>query len=71
MIPRQIRTWLAIAMFLETNIVLGLLAFIPSLAEVKLFELIAQAIVMQGFLGLVLAFYFAANEAASDPKDQE
>jgi hypothetical protein len=72
MIPKKVRTWIAIGMFFETNFILVLLALRPALAELKLFEIIAQAIVIQGLLGLVLAFYFSASAPDdADRKDVE
>lgn len=43
--------------------VLVMLYVNPALAEVKLFELIAQGIVMQGFLQLAGAYYFNASKS--------
>ena len=71
MIPLKVRTWIAVGMFLETNIILVLLALRPALAEIKLFEILAQAIVIQGFLGLVLAFYFSASAPIDDHRKDE
>ncbi|MAW99512.1 MAG: hypothetical protein CMN72_07665 [Sphingomonas sp.] len=63
------RAILAAALFLEANIILVMLFVKPSLADVKLFEILAQAVIIQGLLGLVMAFYFAANadHAHGDP----
>jgi alkylhydroperoxidase/carboxymuconolactone decarboxylase family protein YurZ len=71
MIPKKVRTWIAIAMFAEANLILVMIALRPELAEVKLFEILAQAIVIQGLLGLVLAFYFSASDAPPPPSGKE
>lgn len=44
-----------------TLAVLALIAFKPELAKDDLFKTIAQAIVIQGLIGLVMAFLFTAG----------
>lgn len=40
----------------------------PALAENDLFKILAQAIVIQGLIGLVLPFYYTAKERPADPR---
>jgi phosphotransferase system glucose/maltose/N-acetylglucosamine-specific IIC component len=56
------RGWLAIGNWLLVLAVLVLLAFAPELRKDDLFKMIAQALVMSGFINLVLAFYFTASK---------
>lgn len=47
--------------FLLTVMVFGLLAFKPELADNDLFKSLAQAIVIQGLIGLVMAAMFTSR----------
>lgn len=57
------RERMALGLFLLVILVIGALVAWPELANVKLFELLAQGIVMQGFLQLVGAYYFTASKS--------
>ena len=49
-------------------VVLGMVYFKPELADNDLFKMLAQAIVVQGLVGLAMAYYFTAKEHRSaDP----
>ncbi|RKF23388.1 hypothetical protein D6851_02645 [Altericroceibacterium spongiae] len=48
--------------FLLSQEILLMIFFKPELAESDLFKTIAQAIVVQGLIGLAMAFYFTAKE---------
>lgn len=49
--------------FALTVLVIGAMIFNPALAEIDLFKSLAQAIVIQGLIGLVMAFlYTGKNE---------
>ncbi|OJW73015.1 MAG: hypothetical protein BGO57_13130 [Sphingomonadales bacterium 63-6] len=48
--------------FLLTLIVLGIMVFQPALADNDLFKSLAQAIIIQGLIGLVMAFLFTGNQ---------
>lgn len=48
--------------FALTLIVLGMIAWKPELANSDLFKSLAQAIVIQGLIGLVMAFLFTGNQ---------
>lgn len=66
----DVRAWLAIGLYVQSLLIGWALYEKPELAEVKLFELLAQAIVMQGFLGLILAFFFTASKSGTDIREQ-
>lgn len=59
--------------FMLTLIVLVMMYIKPDLAENDLFKMIAQAIVIQGLIGLVMAWLFTSSprSAESDAKDGE
>jgi hypothetical protein len=52
--------------FLLTVIVLLILVFKPDLAESDLFKSLAQAIVIQGLIGLVMAFLYTGKNGGRD-----
>lgn len=52
--------------FLLTLIVLAIMVWKPELATNDLFKSLAQAIVIQGLIGLVMAFLFTGNQGKSD-----
>jgi len=47
--------------FVLTVLILAMLAFKPELAESDLFKSLAQAIVIQGLIGLVMAFLYTGK----------
>ena len=47
--------------FVLTLIILGIMVWVPDLAKDDLFKMIAQAIVIQGLIGLVMAFLFTGK----------
>lgn len=56
-------------MFCLVILVLAMMFFSPKLAENDLFKSLAQAIVIQGLIGLVMAFLFTGkNEGKGDDK---
>lgn len=58
--------------YLLAVIVLVMIYLKPELAENDLFTSLAQAIVIQGLIGLAMAFYFTAKERPpSDPRPGE
>lgn len=65
--PHVARFLLGIGCFILVLIVLGLVAFKPELRGDELFRMIAQAVVTQGFFGMVVAFWFTGP---SDRRDQ-
>lgn len=48
---------------------IGMAYFQPALWEVKLFEVILQALVITGLLNMAGAFHFAANQATQKATD--
>ncbi len=60
------RQWVTIGLFGLTGVLLQMATDRPSLWDVKLFEVLIQAVVMTGLLNMVLSFHFAANKAAND-----
>jgi flagellar motor component MotA len=54
----QARVLLGIGCFVLVLVVLAMLAFMPDLRSDELFRMIAQAVVTQGFFGMVVAFWF-------------
>jgi hypothetical protein len=57
------RGWLAIGNWALVLLVLLLMATVPDLRKDDLFKMIAQGLVMSGFINLVLAFYFTASKS--------
>ena len=47
--------------FVLTLIILAIMVFVPELAKDDLFKMIAQAIIIQGLIGLVMAFLFTGK----------
>lgn len=52
--------------FVLTVMVLGIMVWVPELAKDDLFKLIAQAIVVQGLVGLAMASLFTGNQQDKD-----
>lgn len=64
----QARLLLGAGCFLLVLVVLGMLAFLPALRTDELFRMIAQAVVTQGFFGMVVAFWFTGpSDRREDP----
>lgn len=57
--------------FLLTGIVLALIAAWPELANDDLFKTLAQAIVVQGLVGLAMASWFTKKAASRDEEGGE
>lgn len=60
--------------FILTAAVLAIMVLKPELAKDDLFKTIAQAIVMQGLIGLVMAFLFTGkngSEHRPEPTNEE
>lgn len=62
----EARLLLGAGCFFLVLIVLALVAFKPELRGDELFRMIAQAVVTQGFFGMVVAFWFTGP---SDRRD--
>lgn len=62
------RQIIALACFVLVIVVLGMLALLPDLRKDELFRMIAQAVVTQGFFGMVVAFWFTGP---NDRKDDQ
>lgn len=59
-------------LFALTVLVLGMIFVKPDLADNDLFKSLAQAIIIQGLIGLACAFYFTAKERPpTDPRPGE
>lgn len=56
------RQWFTLGMFALTGTMLAMAWADPALWEVKLFELVLQALVITGLLNMAGAFHFAANQ---------
>lgn len=52
--------------FLLAAAVLGIMVWKPELADNDLFKSLAQAIIIQGLIGLVMAFMFTGKNGGSD-----
>lgn len=58
--------------FALTVMVFTLIAFQPALADNDLFKMLAQAVVVQGLVGLAMAHWFtSASKPHSPPQDDE
>lgn len=57
-------------MFILTLIVLGMMWAEPDLRKDDLFKILAQAIVVQGLIGLCVASYFTRRSQDGDPPEQ-
>lgn len=60
--PANARATLMLLSFLLVVVVLAIMVWVPDLRENETFRMLAQAIVMQGFFGLIVAFYFTDSE---------
>jgi hypothetical protein len=58
------RHWVTIGIFSLTFFMLGMTIQNPKLWEIKLFEVVFQAVVLTGLLNLILAFHFSANKGS-------
>lgn len=56
------RQWITIALFALIVLLLMMALADPHLWSVEVFKVIIQAVVLTGFLNMVLAFHFAANK---------
>lgn len=43
----------------------------PTLAESDLFKSLAQAIIIQGLIGLAMPFYYSAKDRGPDPRPKD
>lgn len=57
------RGWVTLALFALISGLLLMALDNPALWDVEVFKVIIQAVVLTGFLNMLLAFYFAANKA--------
>ena len=57
------RQWVTIMTYVLGASLLKMAETYPSLWDVKLFEVILQAVILQGLLNMVLAFHFSANKS--------
>lgn len=55
--------------FFLTLVVLAMIWFKPGLADTDLFKMLAQAIVIQGLVGLAMAHYFTASSRPNETQD--
>lgn len=55
--------------FILTGVVLALIATWPELAKDDLFKTLAQAVVVQGLVGLAMASWFTKKAGPSRPPD--
>jgi len=68
MTANDARVLLGGACFILVLIVLAMVAFAPALRADELFRMIAQAVVTQGFFGMVVAFWFTGpSDRRDDP----
>ncbi len=58
------RQWVTCGIFALTAGMLGMAWSYPVLWEVKLFEVLIQAVVLTGLLNMVVAFHFASNKGS-------
>lgn len=56
------RQWVTLGLFGFALIMLAMAKDDPKLWDVKLFEVVFQAVVLTGLLNMVVAFHFAANK---------
>lgn len=56
--------------FILTLLVFGIMIVRPELADNDLFKSLAQAIVIQGLIGLVMAFLFTGKQGAEESPQQ-
>lgn len=68
--PRA-RTIAGAGVFLLTVLILAMIYDKPELADNDLFKTLAQAIVVQGLVGLAMAFWFTAKERDGVPQPVE
>lgn len=60
------RGWVAIGLFALSFFVIALLAIKPELAKIELFALLAQAIIVSGLIGGVVAFLYGSSKSSAE-----
>lgn len=60
--PENEREWMVAALYSSTLLIICALIAYPELGKMELFKVLAQAIVLQGFLQLAAAFYFTSSK---------
>lgn len=60
------RGWIVLGLFGQCTYIIWLIARYPKLAEMDLFKLIAQGLIIQALIGLALAFFFTATQTGSE-----
>lgn len=68
--PRA-RTVAGAGIFILTVMVFVMMFLKPDLAKDDLFKMLAQAVVVQGLVGLAMAYWFTAKERESHPQQVE
>lgn len=63
------RQWVTLGVFSLTVGMMAMAVNDPKLWEVKLFEVVFQAIVLTGLLNLILAFHFASNKGSETARE--
>ncbi len=60
------RGWIVLGLFSQCTLIIYLIASQPKLAELDLFKLIAQGLIIQALIGLALAYFFTATQTGSE-----
>ena len=63
------RQWVTIATFALAVLLLAMAWDNPKLWDVKLFEVLVQAVVLTGLLNMVLAFHFSSNKGSETARE--
>lgn len=61
------RGWFSVGLFVLTAVLLGMLAYAPSLKDNQLFATLAQAIVITGLINMAAGFHFGASKSSETP----
>lgn len=63
------RHWVTIGIFTLTFFMLCMTIANPNLWEIKLFEVVFQAVVLTGLLNLILSFHFSATKGGEQARE--
>jgi len=63
------RTIAGAGIFFQSTMVFAMIYFKPELAKDDLFKMLAQAVVVQGLIGLAMAYWFTANSSREHQAD--
>lgn len=68
--PASARAALVLGLVLLTVMIFVIMVARPDLAENDLFKTLSQAVIVQGLIGLAMAFYFTDSDGGTPPDEE-